>query len=111
MPCNDWEILGDNWSTTDDIAREMAKDAAKKANKSNATLHQAHADLKKAYQDIAYLKQRLDNVTAHLCFVMGTLTKDNSDMLEKVLQNPLLREWWEDHQKWDAERERNNNHK
>jgi hypothetical protein len=99
MPCND---PGGNWGPSySDIRR--AEEKADEATKLAAEL------LKKINQSTSgkdYLKSKLDEVTAHLCYTLRAVRKFAPDVEKELLElNPLLEKWWIDHQKWDAERE------
>lgn len=46
---------------------------------------------------ISYLKQRLDSITQHLCFICGEATEHG--LLHSLIKdNQALRNWWVDHQ-------------
>jgi hypothetical protein len=101
MPCHD---PGGNWGPSySDIQR-----AEEKADQANRLASELLKKMNQSAPDKDYLKSRLDEVTAHLCYTLRAIRKFAPDVEKEVLDmNPLLKKWWVEHQQWDEEREKN----
>lgn len=107
MPCRD-DIAPTGYGT-DWEARRLAEEALRETSRINKNFQQTLDELEKVKQQSKFYKDRLDAVTAHLCFSMRFLKRKYPDAYSDVLLNPTLEEWWEEHQKMDAKREKDQN--
>lgn len=110
MPCNDGGFSESSYlrasvHKAEEDAKRAARQAAEAVNKVEE-LNKKVAGADRLTKENEYLKTRLDEVTAHLCYALRAVRKFAPDVEKEVVEmNPLLGKWWEAHQKWDLERD------
>jgi len=106
MPCHD---PGYSSSSEAHYAQNKANEAAKIAREAlmkAEKLNEKVKDSERVVEENDYLKKRLDEVTAHLCYTLRAVRKFAPNVEKEVVDmNPLLKRWWEEHQEYDRKRE------
>jgi hypothetical protein len=106
MPCHDpgYSSSSEAWNASNkaDEAAKIAREALEKAEELNKKVKGS----KRVVEENDYLKKRLDEVTAHLCYTLRAVRRFAPDVEKEVVDmNPLLKKWWEEHQEYDRKRE------